>query len=162
MSRTSATPVWTEAERELAKRIVLAVASADGALVGTLSVVRATCGVSATQKPSLRRKVQYVMPLAVEMAEAMYPGKALLVHADGTYQITDEATKKNRRVPLNRLKKAVTVLRRARAEVIPTGLEGIALRALLQTSLAALDDDALGRLIELAEESERVDRGTHD
>lgn len=151
MGRSTLAPQWTAAERDLAKRIVNAVAQAGGNCVGALSVAREVYGT--TNRDRLRAslpKLYHVMPLAVIMSVDMYPGKVLLVGRDHVYQITD-SPRLAKLTGSDRMKKARTLAERTRAEFAVLSNQGdlasVVAANQIQLVLSALDEKVWDAII---------------
>lgn len=155
---------WTTADKDLAVKVVDAVrAWPPDKPIGGYALGR-HIGLNGTIV-RVKRAVQHVMPLAVEMAVDRYPGKILSVERDGrdgwVYRLRDNTDNSVVRVLMPRVRKARTAVRRARYEA-PIGTpEGRALERLLSMAEDALSPEIIDVIAEAmrykAEEQAKAD-----
>jgi hypothetical protein len=153
VSRDTISRQWTDNEVAIATEIVNAVALGDGALVGTMSVLRAM-GWPRTEAG--KQHLWDIMPLAVMLAPSIHPGKALIVQPDHVYRITDDIDVA-KRVSLTRAKQVRTKVERMAAELAPlagsSSLGNVVIRQQVTLLLNALDPDVWDALIAEVEEA---------
>jgi hypothetical protein len=150
VTRRTVARVWTEAEHDLAGRIVRAVYAASGGLVGGLTIARAVgLPYGPRRRSASLRRIYDVMPLAVLIAQAEYPGSALLVQSrrGGALYSIGAAQGTARNVTIDRAKRVHTSAARMGAEVEPlrgsTELVDVVLVNAVDMALQALSSPVL-------------------
>jgi hypothetical protein len=137
---------WTAGEDIIAGRVSDAVAAARRPLLGTAAVVKA-----ARLPAGSTRKVQSIMPRAVELHPLRHPGVALIyVPRRGAYLSTSDRDLIIESILDAQLKKVTTSLQRAAAAaeaLDPASLHGATVRSHIGAALLALQSPVWDALV---------------